>query len=124
VIDASALAAVLFGEPDAEAVAEELASHRLIAPTLIRYEIASVCLTKSRRYPDRAGALAHMLRLVPEMGIDEVQIDASETVHLAKQTGLTAYDAAYLWVARRIAAPLKTLDAKLAAAAGELGLRR
>lgn len=123
-IDASALAALLFGEPDAGSIAGQLAGHRLVAPTLLRYEVASVCLRKARRYPDRARALVEMLRIFPEMGIEEVQCEASETVALAERTGLTAYDAAYLWVARRLAAPLLTLDTRLAKAAEEFGLRR
>jgi predicted nucleic acid-binding protein len=35
---------------------------------------------------------------------------------LAETTGLTAYDAAYLWLARHLGAGLVTLDCKLAAA--------
>jgi predicted nucleic acid-binding protein len=35
---------------------------------------------------------------------------------LAEPTGLTAYDASYLWVARSLNAELVTLDRKLAAA--------
>ncbi len=45
--DASALAAILFGEP--EAVAERLTDARLAAPTLLDYELANVCLTGIRR---------------------------------------------------------------------------
>ncbi|MDX1500848.1 MAG: type II toxin-antitoxin system VapC family toxin [Thermoanaerobaculia bacterium] len=33
--------------------------------------------------------------------------------------GLTPYDAAYLWLAETLHAPLVTLDRRLAAAAGE-----
>jgi predicted nucleic acid-binding protein len=37
-------------------------------------------------------------------------------VDLAEATGLTAYDASYLWLARTLNAELVTLDRKLAAA--------
>jgi predicted nucleic acid-binding protein len=38
-------------------------------------------------------------------------------VAIAQRYGLTAYDAAYLCVAERLAAPLATVDEKLATAA-------
>jgi predicted nucleic acid-binding protein len=39
-----------------------------------------------------------------------------EVVDLASATGLTAYDASYLWLARHLGAPLVTLDSRLARA--------
>ena len=42
VVDASAIAAVLFGEPSADEVAERLGSAQLAAPSLLPYEIVSV----------------------------------------------------------------------------------
>ena len=42
-------------------------------------------------------------------------IDQSEVVKLGLATGLTAYDAAYLGIARALAMPLVTLDKKLGA---------
>jgi len=57
VVDASALAALLFGEPEAEAVADRLEGSSLFAPTLLGYEIASVCLKKLRRDPIRRDVL-------------------------------------------------------------------
>jgi len=47
VVDASALAALLFGEPEAEAVAGQLSNARLVAPGLLAFELANVCLIKA-----------------------------------------------------------------------------
>lgn len=121
-VDASALAALLFGEPDAAAVSERLSNRHLMAPTLLRYEVTSVCVKKRERYESRWNDLAEMLSLYPLLGIDEVQADASAVAALAVRTGLTAYDAAYLWTGRMLDAPLVTLDRRLAAAARDLGL--
>ena len=57
VVDASALAALIFGEPEAEALAERLAASRLTAPSLLDYELANVCLVKIRRDPSQRQAL-------------------------------------------------------------------
>ena len=57
IVDASALAALLFGEPEADAVAVGLQDASLIAPALLGFEIANVRLKKMRRNPDRRDAL-------------------------------------------------------------------
>jgi predicted nucleic acid-binding protein len=122
VVDASALAALLFGEPDAESVAARLGGARLVSPSLLRYELASVYLKKARRYPHQRPGLLEALRLFPRLGIEEVQIPADALAVLSERSGVTVYDAAYLWVARHLDAPLVTLDKRLAAAARAIGL--
>ncbi len=117
VVDASALAAILFGEPEAEAVAERLAGARLAAPTLLDYELANVCLIKIRRQPGERETLRAAFRLAQRLKIESVAVDHAATLDLADATGLTAYDASYLWLARSLGGELVTLDRKLAAAA-------
>ena len=46
VVDASALGALIFVEPEAEKVVEELSGAKLIAPALIHFELSSICLKK------------------------------------------------------------------------------
>ena len=41
----------------------------------------------------------------------------SAIVQLALETGLSTYDASYLWLARRLGAPLVTFDERLRRAA-------
>ncbi len=49
VADASAIAAVVFVEDDADAVAERMEGADLVAPTLLPYEVANVAAVKLRR---------------------------------------------------------------------------
>ena len=49
VVDASGLAALLFGEPDPEEVAERLGDARLAGPALLGFELANIRLLKCRR---------------------------------------------------------------------------
>jgi len=123
VVDASALAALLFGEPEAERVAERLEGATLFAPSLIRYELASVCAKKRQVYPDQGDALLAALDLYPQLGVVEAEIPAAELARFAGDADVTAYDAAYLWVAMHADIPLLTLDRKLATAAGRAGVR-
>lgn len=116
VVDASALAALLFGEPEADAVVGRLANARLVAPCLLGFELANVCLVKSRRYPSQRAALLAAFRLCDRLGVKEIAIDQESTLALAIETGMTVYDASYLWLAQRLGAELVTLDQQLLAA--------
>jgi predicted nucleic acid-binding protein len=117
VVDASALAAVLFGEPAGAEVSKRLTEGPILAPTLLRYEMSSVCLKKIRRHPDQRAELLQALALFPRLDIQEVDIPIIETTELAEREGLTAYDAAYLWLSRSLSVELVTLDTGLEAAA-------
>jgi predicted nucleic acid-binding protein len=55
--------------------------------------------------------------MLARMGVDIVEVDHGEVLGLAQRIGLTAYDASYLWLARRTGSELVTLDRQLAAAA-------
>ena len=54
-----------------------------------------------------------------QLPITRVAVPGLEVLVLAAETGLTAYDAAYLWLARARDAELVTLDKKLGRLAGD-----
>jgi predicted nucleic acid-binding protein len=113
VVDASALGALVFGEPQAQEIAKLLTGSSLAAPALWRYEIGSVCLKKIRRYPGQREALLAGFALAEGMGIEELEVAVPEVIRLAERLRLTVYDAAYVWAARALRAELVTLDARL-----------
>lgn len=115
VVDASAVAAVLFDEPEAAPVLASVAG-RLVAPTLLRYELASVCTTKLIRRPAEAQQIHARWRLLDSLAIDYAEPDWVELPQLARRWALSAYDAAYLQLALKLDARLVTLDARLAGA--------
>jgi len=51
VVDASALGALVFGEPKAEEIARTLEDSPMVAPALIWFELASICLPKIKTHP-------------------------------------------------------------------------
>jgi predicted nucleic acid-binding protein len=93
VVDASALAALLFGEPEAQDVAGRLEDGNLVAPALLSFEIASVCLKKLRNGPQQREALLAAFALYARMPIEIVEIDHADTLRLAEAFGLSSYDA-------------------------------
>ena len=116
VVDASALAALLFGEPEAETIAARLTGARLAAPSLLEYELSNVYLTKIRRQPGQRATLRAAFDLADRLKIETVAVDQGSVLDLAEATGLTAYDASYLWLARMLSGELVTLDRRLSAA--------
>jgi predicted nucleic acid-binding protein len=113
VVDASALAALLFGESEGEEIARLLDGARLVAPALLGFELANVCLMKARRRPEERVALAAAFALRGRVGVGEMAVDFDAALDLAMATGLTVYDASYLWLARQLGAELVTLDRAL-----------
>jgi len=120
VVDASAIAALLFGEPEAEAVVDRLRDAEMVAPALLPYELTSVCWKKRRVHPEMAPALLEGLQRFSRLRTRLVEVDHVEVLVLAEESGLTAYDASYLWLARRLGGELVTLDGRLAAACQDL----
>lgn len=115
VIDASAIAAVLFDEPEAAPIVASITG-KLIAPTLLRYELASVCTTKMIRQPARAAEIHARYKLLDRLDLRYFEPDWPPLPALALRWALSAYDAAYLQLALANRAALVTLDARLAAA--------
>jgi predicted nucleic acid-binding protein len=117
VVDASAVAALLFSEPEAEIVASALDGAELVAPRLLSFELANVCLMKCRRHPDLRDTLLAAFQLRGQLGIAEIAVDHGDVLELALKSGLTAYDASYLLLVRKLGAELVTLDEALTRAA-------
>ncbi len=117
VVDASALGALLFGEPDGALIAERLRGAGLVAPALLPFEIANICLKKVRRHPDQRDALIAAFEMLGRMELGVMDVDHGDVLGLAERSGLTTYDASYLWLARRTSSELVTLDRQLEAAA-------
>ena len=114
VVDASAISAIVFGEAEGATIAAHIDGESLIAPTLFDYEMANIGWKKVRRHPDKHATLLAAMSRVPSLQITKVAVPLDELFALATETGLTAYDASYLWLARSQDLELVTLDDQLA----------
>jgi predicted nucleic acid-binding protein len=124
VVDASAVAAILFGEPAADDIVRRLGARELAAPSLLPYEIVSVAGGKVRRGEIPAETAAMALEAFVRVSIALHDPDCLEVFRLTVRTRLTAYDAVYLSLAHSLSADLVTLDAKLAGAWSRLARPR
>jgi predicted nucleic acid-binding protein len=118
VVDASALGALIFGEPKAEEVARTLGDSAMAAPALIWFELASICLRKIKAHPAQRGQILSAFMMGEGLAIEIIAVDHWAVVNLADETGLTTYDASYLWLAKHLQGELITLDGKMQEAAG------
>ena len=106
VVDASAVAAVLFNEPEGEPV------------------LASVCAAKLSRKPGEATTTLSRYRLFLDLEIELIEPDWTSLPSLARAWSIPLYDAAYLQLALARKVNLVTLDARLAAAYDEAQRRK
>ena len=115
VVDCSIVVALLFQESTREEAERRLTDHTLHAPDLLDYEIANVALKKIRHgQPEIVAPALARYEIYP---VALHGIDVQAVVAIAERYRLSGYDAAYLWLAAELKAPLATFDAKLAEAA-------
>ncbi len=116
VIDASALVAIALAEHAGAGVVDRIADREIVAPRLLEYELANASLQKLKRHPDREAQIRAGLQRVlsDEFAIFWSDIEHEGVVDLALESGLSAYDASYLWLALHLDAELITLDGRLA----------
>lgn len=113
--------------PKSESVLRELLDTHAEVPALWPFEVANALAAGIRRGRLDAAAADVFLRRLESLSIQvEVRaqpISGKDLMPLVLRHGLTAYDAAYLELARRKAYALATLDRHLIAAAPLEGVR-
>jgi predicted nucleic acid-binding protein len=108
---------VLFGEVEQQQAAALLQARALCVPHLADYEITNVALKKLRRERLAEDAVLACLHAYAALDMERYPVAVAPVLALAQRYRLTAYDAAYLWLAEQLQAPLATFDAQLATAA-------
>jgi len=129
VVDASVAAKwIIPGEPweeEANTLKRAIVSGRVeaYAPTLLTYELASVLLKAVRKGVLKAVDGIEALKAVGSLGIDLAPVlweEVAEIFEVADSTSLTIYDATYLWLSKKLDAPLVTADEKLCKKGGRI----
>jgi predicted nucleic acid-binding protein len=119
VLDASAAAAWLLPDEDGP----DIGDGPLHVPWLFWFEIRNILVVAERRGRLEPGIAEAFLEALDLLGPEVDALPSStEVLRLARDHRLTAYDAAYLELARRRTLPLATRDAALARAARSAGV--
>lgn len=104
-----------------------LRTRNAAVPGIWPYEVANVLVMAGRRGRLSPAAAAEFTHLLAELPIEIEAVNSAAiwdaVPALAREYGLTAYDAAYLELAMRHGAELATADRALSAAAASAGVR-
>jgi predicted nucleic acid-binding protein len=117
IVDCSVVAGLIFAEHWRDEAQLRVSGRALHAPYLLQTEIVSVAYKKHRQ--GFAAIALDGLKMWGELGVCLHTTDPEQVLALSLQYELSAYDAAYLWLAADIKAPLATFDEKLGIAATE-----
>lgn len=113
-------------EPYAGTVLRLLESRTAIAPSVWPLEVVNGFVIAERRGRLKPARTAELIAEISKLGIEIDSHTSSQawkaTLTLARQYGLSAYDAAYLELAIRESLPLATLDQALAKVARRVKL--
>ena len=129
VVDASVALAWCFpdeGSKEADRILAALNGVPILVPAIWALEIANAILAGERRKRLKQPEIMRFVALLESLPIAEDHQTVGESVAnvlpVARNYGLSAYDAAYLELAIRHNSPLATLDADLQKAARRAGL--
>lgn len=114
VVDCNLVAAIVFDEENQAEALTVLSGKQPVAPTLLRYEMANVAMNKLRCRECQLEEALEGLDHFDAFAIDLVEASLAPVLNLAAHYRLSAYDAAYLWLAGELRAPLLTFDSRLA----------
>ena len=117
VVDASVFAAAYFRESHELEAQRLITGQDMVAPTLVNYEMASIARRKAAATPQQARIILDDLRDFLQFHIHRLDVDFPQVVDLSLLTGLSTYDASYLYLARQLNLPLITFDRQLATVA-------
>lgn len=129
VVDCSVVLAWYFQEPNtpaALAILRQIDAEGFRVPPLWWHEVENGLVMgerRGRKSPAESAAFSNLVRALPVVTDDAPRHRLSDAVvDLARRTGLTAYDAAYLELALRTGSTLASFDASLGRAAASLGV--
>lgn len=129
VVDCSVVMAWCFEDEAsdyADSILEKLALAEAIVPTLWSLEVANVLLAGERRKRLKEADSRRFLELLKSLPIatdtETSERAFRETLSVAREQGLSSYDAAYLELAMRNGIPLATQDQALRKAAKRCGV--
>ena len=120
VVDASVAARFVLDEElddEAKSILEGFVEgeYNLLAPTLLNYEVGNALRTAASRkeISVEESEVSYEAFLGFKIDVDNMEIDDYlGALALSSRRNISVYDAAYIWLSKKLAAPLVTADAK------------
>jgi len=123
VLDASAIIAVIADEPESDIVINCTRNAILVSPNIVSSEIAN-SLTKmmKRGIINNKEKMIELIKVFQMIPIKLTEINLEESLEIAWNYKIYAYDAFYLETAKRLNLPLLTFDNKMRKIGKEIGI--
>ncbi len=119
VVDASVLIAVITNEEEKEKLVAVTNEAELIAPLSVHWEIGNAFSSLLKRKRVTIDEALQAIEIYLQIPVRFVEVELTESLELANELGLYAYDAYLLRCAAKYRLPLLTLDSRLIQAAKE-----
>ena len=117
VVDASILIAVITNEEDKEQLVEITREAELIAPKSVHWEIGNAFSAMLKRKRITIKQAVRAVEIYQQIPIRYVEVELADSLSMADELGLYAYDAYLLRCAAKYRSPLLSLDKNLIQAA-------
>ena len=122
VVDASVLIAVIVNEIEKERLVAITQEAELIAPMSVHWEIGNAFSSLLRRGRATLEQALQAIDMYLEIPVRFVEVELTNSLGLAGELGIYAYDAYLLRCAEKYRLPLLTLDKRLILAAKDKGI--
>ena len=123
IIDTSAIIAVLVNESSKPAIIQATQQTDLLAPSSIHWEIANAFSAMFKRNRLTLAEALTAIAIYQQIPIRFVEVELEESLKIAAELGIYAYDAYLLRSAVKYNLPLLTLDQGLKEQAERLGVK-
>jgi predicted nucleic acid-binding protein len=122
VTDTSAIIAAITNSPEKEALAEITSDSALLAPASVHWEIGNAFSSLLKRRLIGMADIAKALEVYETIPIRYMDVDLEQSLSVASELSIYAYDAYLIACAQMARAPLLTLDRGLARSARRVGV--
>ena len=123
VSDTNIFLAIVLEEPEKQKIIELTSGVDAIAPEILPYEIGNALSAMIKRKNITNDEALSAQNAASEIPVRLVAVDIQESLKLAMDFNIYAYDAYFIQCARSISCPLMTLDKRMKKVASELNVK-
>ena len=123
VVDTSVIIAVIANEPNKPKIIEATRGADLLAPASVHWEIANAFSAMLKRQRITLDDALKAITVYQQIPIRLVEVELAETLSIASQLNIYAYDAYLIRCAQKYSAPLLSLDGDLLRVAEQMKVR-
>lgn len=123
IADTNIFLAVALNEPERDRIIMLTADASALAPEILPYEVGNALSTMVKRHQLTKSEALEAEKSVGRIPVRLVSTDIHNSLQLALEKDIYAYDAYFLQCARELSCPLLTLDRRMKQVATDIGIK-